>query len=82
MHDQLQDGRSYRLFKVIDDYSLKNLTIEVDFSLPAVRVVRALDQAIEWRGKPNQIRCGNDPEYNSGLLASWAESRPIQLEFI
>jgi putative transposase len=82
MHDQLQDGRSYRLFNVIDDYNREGLAIEVDFSLPAARVVRALDQVIEWRGKPTQIRCDNGPEYISGLLASWAESRCIQLEFI
>ena len=31
MHDQLADGRSYRLFKVIDDYNREGLCIEVDF---------------------------------------------------
>lgn len=82
MHDQLQDGRSYRLFNVIDDYNREGLAIEVDFSLPAARVVRALDQIIEWRGKPTQVRCDNGPEYISGLLANWAKSRSIQLEFI
>ena len=43
MHDQLADSRSYRLFNVIDDFNREGLTIEVDFSLPASRVVRALD---------------------------------------
>ena len=42
MHDQLEDGRSYRLFNVIDDYNRKGLGIEVDLSLPSERVVRAL----------------------------------------
>ena len=35
----------------------------MDFSLPAERVIRALDQIIEWRGKPDAIRSGNGPEY-------------------
>lgn len=44
MHDQLADGRSIRLLNVIDDFNREALGIEVDFSLPAERVIRALDQ--------------------------------------
>lgn len=47
MHDQLADGRSYRLFNVIDDFNREGLTIDVDLSLRAERVVRALDKIIE-----------------------------------
>jgi putative transposase len=57
MHDHLADSRSNRLFNVIDDFNREGLAIEVDFSLPASRVVRALDQVIEWRGQPKRIRC-------------------------
>jgi putative transposase len=82
MHDQLSDGRCYRLFNVIDDFNREGLTIDVDFSLPAERVRRALDQTIEWRGKPRQIRCDNGPEYISGVLAAWAEEHGIEQCFI
>jgi len=82
MHDQLEDGRSYRLFNVIDDYNREGLGIEVDLSLPSERVVRALDQIIEWRGKPGQIRCDNGPEYISTTLAVWAKKHDITLVFI
>jgi putative transposase len=68
MHDQLQDGRSYRLFNVIDDFNRAALGIEADFSLPAERVIRSLEQTIEWRGKPAMLRCDNGPEYVSGAL--------------
>lgn len=63
MHDQLSDGRTYRLFNVIDDYNREGLTIDADFSLPAERVIRSLEQLIEWRGKPQAIRCDNGPEH-------------------
>ena len=82
MHDALADGRSFRTFNVIDDYNREGLGIEVDFSLPAARVIRALDQVIEWRGKPAAIRCDNGPEYIIGLLMEWAGKRRIALDYI
>ena len=44
MHDQLSDGRSFRLFNVLDDFNREGLGIEVDLSLPAARVIRSLEQ--------------------------------------
>jgi len=82
MHDQLSDGRGYRLFNVIDDFNREGLNIEADFSLPAERVIRALDQIIEWRGCPQAIRCDNGPEYISGKLTEWAQKRGITIKFI
>lgn len=82
MHDSLEDGRAYRLFNVIDDFNREGLSIEVDFSLPAERVIRVLDQIIEWRGKPLALRCDNGPEYVSAALATWAAKQGIRLEHI
>jgi transposase InsO family protein len=47
MHDQLSDGRSIRLFNMIDDFNREVLGIEVDFSLPSERVIRSLDRIID-----------------------------------
>ena len=47
-----------------------------------MRVVRSLNQIIEWRGKPANIRVDNGPEYVSGLLMQWAEKRGIAIEHI
>jgi putative transposase len=82
MHDQLENGRSFRLFNVIDDHNREALGMEVDFSLPSERVIRALNQIIEWRGKPRVIRCDNGPENVSGMLLSWAEQQQIRMEYI
>jgi putative transposase len=82
MHDQLADGRSIRLFNVIDDFNREGLCIDVDFSLPSQRVIRSLDQVIEWRGSPSMIRCDNGPEYVSEALKDWAGQRGIKLTFI
>ena len=82
MHDQLSDSRCFRLFNVIDVFDREGLGIEVDFSLPAERVIRALEQIIEWRGQPSAIRCDNGPEYISGVLQAWAEQRGIRVDYI
>jgi putative transposase len=82
MHDQLSDGRCIRLFNLIDDFNREALAIDVDFSLPALRVIRSLQQVIEWRGKPLAIRCDNGPEYISGELKTWADRRGIKIEYI
>lgn len=82
MHDQLEDSRCFRLLNVIDDFNREALGIEVDFSLPAERVIRTLNQIIEWRGKPVAIRSDNGPEYISNMTKAWAEQRGIKLDFI
>ena len=68
MHDQLSDGRSYRLFNVIDDYRREGLAIEAGFTLPAIRVIRVLEQLLEWRSKPVVIRCDNGLRFESSVF--------------
>ena len=82
MHDQLQDGRCIRLLNVIDDFNREGLGIEIDFSLPSERVIRALENIIEWRGCPREIRCDNGPEYVSGIFQAWAAKKGIQVRYI
>lgn len=82
MHDQLGDGRSIRLFNVLDDFNREGLGIEVDFSLPSSRVIRSLEQICQWRGKPKVLRCDNGPEYISAELSVWAERNDIRVEHI
>jgi putative transposase len=82
MSDSLADGRHLRTFNVIDDYNREGLAIDVDLSMPSTRVIRSLEQIIEWRGKPAAIRCDNGPEYISNELVSWANENQITLLYI
>lgn len=79
MSDALSNGRTFRTLNVIDDYNREALWIEVDTSLPAERVVRVLEQLLEWRGKPACIRMDNGPELISQRLESWAREQKIEL---
>ena len=82
MSDSLVDGRKFRLFNVIEDFNRESLAIEVDTSLPSLRVIRVLEQLIAERGKPANIRCDNGPEFISHKLDQWCTDRKITLQFI
>ena len=82
MSDTLLDGRKLRTFNVIDDYNRKGLAIDVDLSLPGARMVRSLEQIIEWRGKPGAIRCDNGPELLAGPIMGSIEKNRITMFYI
>jgi putative transposase len=82
MSDSLADGRKFRLLNVIDDYNRQSLAIEVDTSLPSQRVIRVLENLIDQRGKPSNIRTDNGPEFISHQLQSWCEKNSITLQYI
>ncbi len=82
MHHELSDGRRFRLLNINDDFNREALAIEADFSLPAERTIRVLDQIIVWRGKPQRIRCDNGPEYISAAMINWAQKHEIKLDYI
>ena len=82
MCDSLVDGRRFRLLNIIDDYNRESLAIEIDTSLPALRVIRVLQRLIEMREKPQRIRVDNGPEFISDKLQQWCDDQDIRLQFI
>jgi putative transposase len=82
MSDSLKDGRTLRVSNVVDDWSRFCPAMEVDLSLSAHRVVRALEQAGELYGLPKSIVMDNGPEFTSRVLDQWAHERGIELIFI
>ena len=61
MSDRLWNGKSFRTLNILDDFNREGLAIDVDFSLPAVRVVRSLNQIVAWYGKPVMIEVEHVP---------------------
>lgn len=72
MHDAQVCDRRFRTFNVVDDFNREALSIEIDLSLPALRVVRVLDRIAANRGYPVMLRMVNGPEFISLALAEWA----------
>jgi putative transposase len=82
MSDSLESGRKIRILNVIDDFNREALNITVDSSLPGERVVRELKDVIDWRGKPEEIRVDNGPEFTSGAFVHFCESEKIKIKYI
>ena len=82
MSDALSDGRKFRVLNIIDDYNRESLAIEVDTSLPALRVQRVLDQIVREKGLPANIRSDNGPEFISQVMASWCEKNKVSWHYI
>lgn len=82
MSDSFTDNRKFRLLNVIDDFNRASLAIEVDTSLPSLRVIRVLETLIATKGKPDNLRCDNGPEFISHKLQQWCEKKQITLHYI
>jgi putative transposase len=82
MNDGLMCGRRFRTFNVLDDFHREALAIVIDFSIPAQRVIRTLDQIAEEKGYPDKLRLDNGPEFISIALADWAQQHGVMLDFI
>ena len=82
MSDVLYSGQRFRTFNVVDDYNRECLAIEVDTNIPALRVIRVLNQISAWRGYPLKLRLDNGPELVSLAMAEWAEDHQVELDFI
>ena len=82
VRDTLADGRVFRGFTVVDDFTRECPAIEVDHSLPGERVARTLDRLSLERGLPKAIVCDNGPEFAGQALDFWAHRHGITLSFI
>lgn len=51
-------------------------------SIPALRVIRFLEQFIEIHGHLKAIRCDNGTEFTSYALTEWCQAQDIELRYI
>lgn len=82
MQDTLINGKSFRVFNVIDDHNREALMSTIDTSLSARRITRELDRLIEWRGAPATIRVDNGPEFTSATFGAWAKNNGVEIRYI
>ncbi len=81
--DKLADGRSIRVFTVVDQFTRECVCLEVDRSMNGPKVVAALTQAIAERGaRPRSLTLDNGSEFAGRAMELWAIQSGVQLCFI
>lgn len=80
--DTLAHGRKFRTLNLMDGFTREAPRIEVDTSLPGLRVVRVLEGVAQERGYPKAIQVDNGPEFISRAVDQWAYAHGVALHFI
>lgn len=80
--DTLAGGQSFRALTVVDKYTRECPAIEVDTSLPGLRVIRVLERLARKQGLPEEITCDNGPEFISRRLQAWCAQKGVLLRYI
>lgn len=79
VYDTLGDGRTLRIFTLVDDFTRRSPGLLVDLSIGAERLTAFLD---DLDALPAAIVCDNGPEFTSQHLDQWAYQHGIYLQFI
>lgn len=82
VHDQMFDGKPFRVLTVIDQFSRQSPILEPRFAFGGQDVAAALDRAIERAGTPVSITVDHGTEFTSKALEEWAYRRGVKLDFI
>jgi putative transposase len=80
--DSLASGRKFRTLNLMDGCTREALCIEVDTSLPGLRVAQVLERVGQERGLPETIQVDNGPEFISRVVDQWAYAHGVTLPFI
>lgn len=82
VHDQLFDGRPFRILTVIDQWSREAVIVEPRFSFRGQDVADLLESWVKQHGIPETITVDHGTEFTSKALEAWAWARNVKLDFI
>ena len=82
VHDQMANGRRFRILNVTDDITHECLAAIPDTSISGHRVARELTSLIQRRGKPGMIVSDNGAELTSHAIFTWCKDHKIDWHYI
>lgn len=80
--DKTHDGRTIKMFNVIDEFTRESLVIKVARKLTSEDVIYALGELFVQRGVPTHVRSDNGPEFIAAKLRLWFEHLELKPLFI
>lgn len=82
VHDQMANGRRFRILNITDDITHECLAAIPDTSISGHRVARELTAILERRGKPGMIVSDNGTELTSHAIFAWCKVHRIDWHYI
>ena len=82
VHDQMANGRRFRVLNIVDDVTRECLAAIPDTSISGMRVARELTDLVARRGKPGMIVSDNGTEFTSHAIFAWAKDHAIEWHYI
>ena len=82
VHDQLANGRRFRVLTIIDDVTRECLAAVPDTSLSGKRVVREMNALIARRGRPGAIVSDNGTEFTSSAVLAFTQAAGLDWRYI
>jgi putative transposase len=82
VHDQMTDGRRFRILAAVDDCTRECLALVADTSISGARVARELDGIVSRRGRPACVVSDNGTELTSNAALRWADENGVGWQYI
>ena len=82
LSDTLTDGRRFRIFAIVDDFTRECLCLIADTSISGLRVARELDHLIAIRGRPLSCVSDNGTELTSMAILRWCQAASVKWHYI
>jgi putative transposase len=82
VHDQMANGRRFRVLNIVDDVTRECLAAIPDTSISGTRVARELTALMDRRGRPSMIVSDNGTEFTSNAILSWSGIHKVDWHYI
>lgn len=82
VHDRTRDGKAFRIFNVIDEYTREALACVVKRKMTSREIIFILADLFLERGPPKYVRSDNGPEMVAKKLMGWFKTLEVQPLFI
>jgi putative transposase len=82
VEDKTHDGRKFRMFNVIDEYTRECLSIRVRRRLNSKDVLMVLSKLFIQRGIPDHVRSDNGSEFVAKIIRKWCADTGVKTLYI